>query len=141
MRTVPTIRTYSELMDLDTFDDRFRYLALGGGVADRTFGGKRWLNQDFYRSRAWKLARRNVIYRDFSCDLGIEGFEVHRDISVHHMNPITEEDLIEFNPDILDPEYLITVSHVTHNAIHYGDERQIPRQFVERTPGDHIPWR
>lgn len=134
------LRTYSELLEYETFEDRFRYLALGGGVADPTFGHDRYLNQDFYRSRVWKQIRNHVIYRDNGCDLGIEGYEIHHEIVVHHMNPMRVEDLLDYNEDVLDPEFLITTTHVTHNAIHYGDGRKLPRQFVERVAGDTKLW-
>jgi hypothetical protein len=134
------IRTYSELVKFETFEERFRYLALSGVVGDPTFGYDRWLNQDFYSSREWKLARRDVIARDLGCDLGIEGYEIHERALVHHMNPMVLEDLSEGNRSIVDPEFLITVTHRTHNAIHYGDERQLPRPIVERKPGDTKLW-
>jgi hypothetical protein len=134
------IRTYSELVKFETFEERFRYLALSGVVGDPTFGYDRWLNQDFYSSREWKLARRDVIARDLGCDLGIEGYEIHERALVHHMNPMVLEDLSEGNRSIVDPEFLITVTHRTHNAIHYGDERQLPRPVVERKPGDTKLW-
>lgn len=132
--------TYSELIDLKTFEDRFHYLRLTGRVGEPTFGYERWLNQDFYRSREWKSVRSQVIVRDQGCDLGIDGLEIHHGLYVHHMNPMVDEDLLEFNEDILNPEYLITVSHKTHNAIHYGGE--IPyRHILERYENDTVPWR
>jgi len=134
------VRTYSELCQFETFVERFRYLALGGGVADPTFGMDRWINQQFYASREWKLARRDVIARDLGCDLGVEGYEIHGRIVVHHMNPMVLEDFSEGNLSIMDPEFLITTTHDTHNAIHYGDERQLPRPLVERKPGDTKLW-
>jgi hypothetical protein len=115
-------------------------LALNGRVADPTFGYDRYLNQDFYRSREWKQLRFHVINRDFGCDLAVEGYEIHHGLVIHHMNPMTPEDIIEHDESILDPEFLITTTHQTHNAIHYGDERQLPRQFVERVPGDTKLW-
>lgn len=134
------IRRYSELRRIDSFEDRFKYLALHGVVGRSTFGVDRYINQEFYTSREWRIARRDVIARDFGCDLGIEGFEIHEGLYIHHMNPMTVEDIEHGNPDILDPEFLITVSHRTHNAIHYGDERLLPRQMVERRPGDTKLW-
>ena len=134
------IRTYSSLSNLETFEDRFRYLALGGGVGNETFGHDRWLNQDFYRSRDWKQLRNHVIVRDQSCDLGIEGFEIHHGVVVHHMNPMTELDLISGEESIIDPEYLVTTSHRTHNAIHYGDATLLPRAPIKRTAGDTTLW-
>lgn len=134
------IRTYSELVKFATFEERFRYLALRGGVADPTFGYDRWVNQTFYASREWKLVRRDVIARDLGCDLGVEGYEIHGRVVVHHMNPMVLEDFSEGNRSIMDPEFLITTTHETHNAIHYGDERQLPRPPVDRKPGDTKLW-
>ena len=134
------IRTYSELSQLETFIERYRYLALGGGVCDVTFGYDRWVNQHFYASREWKLARRDVIARDFGCDLGVEGYEIHGRIIIHHMNPMVLEDISEGNLSIVDPEFLITTTHNTHNAIHYGDESLLPQPLVERRPGDTKLW-
>lgn len=133
-------RTYSELRRLDTFEDRFRYLSLGGRVCETTFGGNRWINQGFYTSVQWRQVRNYVITRDLGCDLGIEGYEIHDKIYIHHMNPMGVHDITEGDPSILDPEFLITTTHRTHNAIHYGDEKQLPRQFVERSPGDTKLW-
>lgn len=137
-----SLRTYSELNMFQTFEDRFRYLALRGQVGDATFGYDRWLNQDFYKSREWRHIRQYVIARDEGCDLGVPGREVPDGVRllIHHMNPIVSEDIIHGDEDIIDPEYLITVTHQTHNAIHYGDERQLPRLFVERRPGDTTLW-
>lgn len=133
-------RTYSKLKRLATFEDRFDYLSLRGNVAERTFGGERWLNQDFYRSRDWKQVRVHVIGRDLGCDMGVEGFEIFDKVIIHHMNPITREQVAYGDPVILNPEFLITVTHNTHNAIHYGDKSKLPQQFVERRPGDTLPW-
>lgn len=135
MRTGST-RSYSELSQLTTFDERFKYLALRGRVGDETFGFERHLNQTFYHSAQWKRARRLVILRDNNCDLGVPGYEVPARIHIHHMNPVTIDDLYDQNPDIVDPEFLISTTQLTHNAIHYGDERQLPRSFTERRPGD-----
>jgi len=135
------IRTYSELSLFSSLEDRFRYLALRGGVAHATFGHDRWMNQKFYASRAWKDVKGYVIVRDEACDLGVPGFTIYSNLVVHHMNPITVEDIREGNEDILDPEFLITTTHKTHNAIHYGDESLLPQGLVERTPYDHAPWR
>lgn len=134
------IRSYSELSRLDTFEERYHYLALRGVVGDRTFGWERWANQKFYTSYEWKQARRDVIARDLGCDLGIEGYEIHDKILVHHMNPMQAAQLSTGDPNILNTEYLISVSHKTHNAIHYGDEEQLPRLFAERRPGDTTLW-
>lgn len=134
------IKTYSELSRIGSFEERFRYLKLGGAVGRSTFGFDRYLNQEFYRSREWKLARTHVIARDLGCDLGIEGHEIHDRVYVHHMNPIVVDDIKNANIDILDPEFLITVKHLTHNAIHYGDESLLPKPVVERRPGDTKLW-
>lgn len=124
----------------DTFLGRFRYLKLGGELGVATFGFDRHLNQSFYASRAWKEARDVAIVRDEGRDLGIEGREVHDRLLVHHMNPIVVSDLLHFNEDILNPEYLICVSTKTHNAIHFGDENQLPQEMVTRRPGDTNLW-
>lgn len=129
-------RSYSELITLETFDERFKYLALRGLVGDETFGYERTLNQDFYHSAQWKRIRRIVLLRDNNCDLGVEGYDIPAGLHIHHMIPVTKRDLYDRNPDILDPEYLISTTQLTHNAIHYGDERQLPRSFTERRPGD-----
>ena len=129
-------RSYSELIQLDTFDERFRYLALRGRVGDETFGHERRLNQEFYHSVQWRRVRREVLLRDNNCDLGIDGYDIPSGLHIHHMNPVTIDDLLEGNPEVLDPEFLISTTQQTHNAIHYGDERQLPRSFTERKPGD-----
>lgn len=136
------IRRYSELRHISDFYERFDYLSLRGVVGEATFGSERYLNQRFYRSPEWRKARRDTIARDMGCDLGISGFEIFSDIYVHHMNPIVIDDLDDtFNPDIINPEFLITVTHKTHNAIHYGDASQLPQLIVERRPGDTTLWR
>lgn len=134
------IKTYSELQRFDTFEERFRYLKLNGAVGAATFGFDRWMNQQFYRTPMWKAARHRVISRDNGCDLGIEGREIHDRIYVHHMNPMTPDDIKHSNVDILDPEFLICVTHLTHNAIHYGDENLLVKQHVDRRPGDTSLW-
>lgn len=134
------LRTYTALHGLSTFAERFRYLALSGAVGDMTFGNERWLNQRFYSSHEWKQVRHFVIARDLGRDLGIEGFEIASNAVIHHMNPMQVEDLVHRRASNLDPEFLITVTHRTHNAIHYGDERVIPRDFSDRQPGDTKPW-
>lgn len=134
------IRTYTELMQLEAFEDRYKYLQLKGVVGESTFGFDRYLNQRFYRSREWRSLRHRIIVRDNGCDLGIRDREIHQGLYIHHMQPMTIEDIEQGNPDILNAEYLITVSHDTHNAIHYGDEKLLPRKFVERTPGDTRLW-
>jgi len=135
-------RSYSELRSLTTIKDRYEYLKLLGEVGSETFGSNRFLNQNFYRSSQWRDARRKVILRDNACDLGIDGFELHDRIIIHHINPITIEDVRYENWDkLLDPENLITTSYNTHQAIHYGNERMLPRIPLERRPGDTCPWR
>jgi hypothetical protein len=135
-----TVRTYSELIQFNTHLERFRYLSLQGTVGDPTFGHDRWVNQHFYRSTEWKRTRRDVIVRDNGCDLAVEGFEIHDKIYVHHMNPLTPEEIFEGARSIMDPEFLITVNLNTHNAIHFGDERLLPRPLIERRPGDTKLW-
>ena len=139
--TTKTIRTYSELIRIPTFEDRFRYLKLRGKVGEDTFGFDRYFNQKFYRSSEWKRIRDHVIVRDGACDLGIPDREIFGKVIIHHMNPFRIEDLTGDNAkDLLDPEFLICVSHETHNAIHYGDESLLPEIFVERRPNDTCPW-
>lgn len=135
------IRTYTELSQLNTFMDRFNYLKLGGVVGEATFGFDRYLNQVFYRSQKWLSARDFVISRDGGCDLGIPGHEIYGKVLVHHMNPITIEDIEMDNPDLYDPEFLISTIHNTHNAIHYGDENLLIVAPVERRKNDTCPWR
>jgi hypothetical protein len=134
------IRTYSELRRLDSFEDRFRYLSLRGHVGATTFGFDRWINQRFYTSTQWKQIRHHVIARDGGLDLGVAGHEIYSKILIHHMNPVSADEIIQDSADILDPEFLITTTHNTHNAIHYGDERQLPRPLVERRNGDTKLW-
>lgn len=134
------IRSYSELRRLDTFEERFKYLALRGSVGAQTFGSERNINQRFYTSREWRQVRHHVIARDNACDLGIDGYDIFTNLHIHHMNPMTVEDIVHGEDHILDPEFLITTTHQTHNAIHYGDEKQLPRRFVERRPGDTKLW-
>src|SRR5690349_11053982 len=117
------IRRYSDLRSLTTLEERFKYLKLHGTVGDSTFGFDRWMNQAFYRATQWRQVRHHVIARYKGCDLGIDGFEIRKGLYIHHMNPMTAADISGDDPSILDPEYLITVTHQTHNAIHYGDER------------------
>jgi hypothetical protein len=140
MMRMSKIRTYSELSRLETFEERYHYLELKGRVGERTFGFDRWLNQIFYKSREWKRARDYVIVRDNGCDLGVPGFEIHVDLLVHHMNPMTVQDIEAGEEWIIDPEYLITTSLATHNAIHYGDESLLPRGPIVRQPGDTRLW-
>lgn len=134
------MRTYSQMVKRSQYIARFRYLELGGQLGHATFGYDRPLNQEFYHSYEWKRTRDLVIIRDQGCDLGVPGHEIMDRILVHHMNPLQVHDLLEFGPDLFDPEYLICVSTRTHNAIHFGDESQLPKPFVERTPGDTKLW-
>ena len=137
-----TIKKYSELKNIDSFFDRYEYLKIGGTVGIETFGFDRYLNQALYRSYEWKRARDIVIARDLGCDLGIVGRDIFDKIIVHHMNPIDEKDLLEHNQFIFDPEFLITVSQTTHNAIHYGDFSILKKdRFEERTAFDTCPWK
>lgn len=135
------IRTYKDLRRLRTISDRFDYLRLGGQVGSETFGFDRYLNQAFYKSKEWIDARRAVILRDGGCDLGIDGHEIVRGLVVHHMNPITLDDILARKDEIFDPEFLICVSDRTHKAIHYGDAELLPKDPVQRRAGDTCPWR
>lgn len=135
------IRTYSELSSLPTFKERYEYLRLNGFVGKDTFGFDRYLNQIFYRSKEWQKIRRQVIIRDNGCDLGVDDFLIHGKILIHHMNPISKEDILERSEILLNPEYLITTTMQTHNAIHYGDEQQLAILPEERSPNDTCPWR
>ncbi len=137
------IRCYRELIRLPTFEERYDYLKLAGEVGKETFGFDRYINQNFYHSSAeWKRVRAMVITRDCGCDLGCEDYEIHgQNIYIHHMNPITVDDFKEGSDFLLNPEYLITTTMTTHNAIHYGDKSQLPLPPVERRPGDTCPWR
>lgn len=134
------IRTYTELRRLHTFEERYHYLSLRGVVGHSTFGFDRHMNQKFYTSREWKHVREEVIVRDNGCDLGIDGYEIHSKLLIHHMNPMVVRDIVHGNDDILDPEFLITTTHRTHNAIHYGDEKLLPRPLAARRPGDTKLW-
>ena len=139
--TTGNIRTYSEIITLKTYEERFDYLKIGGQVGRETFGYDRYLNQILYNTKQWKKFRREIIIRDNACDLACEGYEINYRILVHHINPITVEDIINRNPMIFDPENAITTTHRTHNAIHYGDKNLLMSQPVERTPNDTCPWR
>lgn len=134
------IRTYSELRQIESFVDRFRYLSLRGNVGRSTFGFDRYLNQKFYNSREWRQVRHHVIARDNACDLGVPDYDIFHKIVIHHMNPMEVDDIARGGDDILNPEYLITTNHDTHNAIHYGDESLLPTLSRERTPGDTKLW-
>ncbi len=135
------IRSYSKLITFPTFEERFKYLQLNGQVGKDTFGFERYLNQVFYKSQEWKSVRDFVIIRDNGCDLGVEGYEISGRIIVHHMNPITVEDIEKRSAFLLDPEYLISTIHNTHNAIHYGDEDLLIKSPKERRPNDTCPWK
>lgn len=135
------IRTYSELIRIPTFEDRFRYLQLKGDVGENTFGFDRYLNQAFYRSREWRQLRNEIILRDGACDMALDGYEITSNIFIHHMNPITQDAIIHRDESILNPEYLVCVSFVTHNAIHYGSFDLIDNSYVDRKPGDTLLWR
>lgn len=136
-----SIKTYSELILLPTFEERFKYLQLNGRVGDDTFGFDRYINQKFYRSAEWKRIRDLVIMRDNGCDLALEGYEIYGRILIHHMNPITVKDVELSTEYLMNPEYLICVTHNTHNAIHYGDEKLINKGPIVRTKNDTCPWK
>lgn len=136
-----SIRTYSELITIPTFEDRFKYLQLKGSVGKDTFGYDRYLNQLFYQTIEWKRLRRDLIIRDCGCDLGVKGYEIHGRIIIHHMNPITKEDLLDRTDYLMNPEYLICTTHSTHNAIHYGDESLLITAPIVRSKNDTCPWK
>jgi hypothetical protein len=140
-RMTTMTKSYLELCNIKTFEERFAYLQLNGVVGDLTFNGHRYANQKFYNSPEWKRVRRRVIIRDNGCDLGLEGYEIHGSILIHHINPITIDDLINMNPDVFDLNNLICVTHATHNAIHYGDAELIQTGPVTRTKNDTCLWR
>jgi len=140
MLTTMTL-SYEELAKLSTFTERFNYLKLDSAVGDRTFGGHRWLNQRLYQSNRWLKVRDQVICRDNGCDLGVEGYELFDRVLVHHINPITLEDLLQENPIVYDPNNLITVGFDTHNAIHFGNEQMLQKELVVRKPNDTCPWK
>lgn len=135
------IKTYSELIVLPTFEDRFEYLQLKGIVGQETFGFDRYLNQILYSSKEWKHLRNEIIVRDNGCDLALEGFEIHGRILIHHINPITIDDVIKRRGIVFDPENLICVTHNTHNAIHYGDKSLLITGPIERRANDTCPWK
>lgn len=136
-----SIKTYSELITIPTFIERFRYVKLGGTIGEETFGFDRYLNQLLYKSQRWKDTRDFVIIRDNGCDLGVDGHDIHGKIIVHHMNPITIEDVLYERDCVFDPEFLISTRLATHNAIHYGDESLLVIAPVERRRNDMCPWR
>lgn len=135
------MKTYSELSKINSYEERFEYLKLNGFVGVETFGFDRYINQRFYKSLEWKRIRDKVIIRDNGCDLGVEGYEIHGRILIHHMNPVTPDELRSNLDLLLNPEYLICVTHNTHNAIHYGDSGLLVTAPVERTAFDTCPWR
>jgi hypothetical protein len=133
-------RTFTEMSQLQTFEDRFEYLSLDGQVGASTFGFDRWMNQKLYRSAEWRRIRNYVIARDLGCDLAVEGYEIHDRIYIHHMNPMRAHDIVHSNEDIFNIEFLISTTHRTHNAIHYGSADSLPKQFVARSAGDTKLW-
>ena len=135
------MKSYNELITIPTFEERFRYLKVYGVIGDQTFGHARYLNQKLYTLSEWKRVRDKVILRDNGCDLGCEGFEIYSKIIVHHINPITVEDIVSCNPCVFDLNNLISTSHNTHNAIHYGDEKLLIVAPIERKQYDTCPWR
>jgi hypothetical protein len=135
------IRTYSELIRIPTFEERYQYLKLVGEVGAASFGYERYLNQYLYTSRRWKETRRGIILRDEGCDLAHEDYALYSGLLIHHLNPVTVEDVEQDRPCLYDPENLITTCLRTHNAIHYGSEEQITRRPIERRPNDTCPWR
>lgn len=137
-----SIKTYSELIQFPSFIERYRYLRLGGKAGEVTFGNERYLNQVLYKSPEWKSFRREMILRDDGCDLGVSGYSITGTPILHHLNPITIEDVVNRSDNIFNPENVICVSRRTHNAIHYGDEELLLiDEIIERTPNDTIPWR
>ena len=140
----PSIRTYTELIQIPTFVERYRYLKLGGKVGEETYGWERYLNQKFYQSHEWREFRRQIILRDQGCDLGMEGYEFApgEKIFIHHMNPIATKDIVNQTEFLMNPEYVISVRKKTHDAIHYGDESLIMEyELVVRRPNDTCPWK
>jgi hypothetical protein len=135
-----TTRTYSEMARLQTYEERFAYLRLDGSVGRSTFGFDRWINQKFYRSREWINTRDKVIFRDNGCDLGVLDRPIHTELLIHHINPMSSSDIVHGAEWILDPEFLITTTHSTHNAIHYGVQSLTPPVVVNRQPGDTKLW-
>lgn len=134
------IKRYSDLIHYPTFEDRFEYLKLGGVVGHSTFGFDRYINQAFYTSREWRDIREEVILRDQGCDLGVPGHEIQTSGLIHHINPLDTKDIVHRAEWILDPEFLITTTQATHNAIHYGDRSLLPKPYAERRPGDTKLW-
>lgn len=135
------MKTYSELIRISTFEERYRYLRLFGSIGEETFGFKRWLNQEFYHSDEWQRFRDRIIIRDGGCDLAVDGFEIYGSIIIHHLNPITYDDILNRNPCVFDSNNVVCTKLSTHNAIHYGDETLLSKPPVERTRNDTCPWR
>lgn len=135
------IRSYSELRRLATLKERFDYLSMRKGIGIETFGFDRWINQEFYQSKEWKTFRRDIIARDNGNEMGLDGYPIKGLIVVHHMNPLTEEDIVNSTDALFNPENVICVSDRTHRAIHYGDFGLLPQPLIERKPNDTIPWR
>lgn len=135
------LRTYSELISLPTFKERFKYLQLSGSVGVDIFGYDRYLNQLFYRSREWRQLRDELIVRDNGCDLAMDGYDIYGRIIIHHINPITKDDILNRTEYLMNPEFLICTTHNTHNAIHYGDESLLITEPIERTKNDTCPWK
>lgn len=140
MMTRTIIRTYEDLIKIDSFEDRFEYLKLSGAVGEDTFGFDRWLNQIFYKTKEWRRVRDEVIVRDMGHDLAHEDYPIKGKVIIHHMNPIFLDDLVDRTEFLLDPNYLICTSHNTHNAIHFGDQNLLPKKPIERRPGDTKLW-
>lgn len=134
-------RTYSELIRIQTFEERYQYLKLGGKVGEETFGFRRWLNQEFYHSDAWLRFRDKIIIRDNGCDLAVKDYEIRDSIIIHHLNPISYDDIVNHNPCVFDPDNAVVTKLSTHNAIHYGDESLLVKPPVERKKNDTCPWR
>jgi hypothetical protein len=134
------LKRYSELRRLRSLEERFEYLSLRGRVGRETFGSDRWINQQFYQSKQWRDLRHHIIVRDNGCDLGAEGYDLNESVYIHHMNPMTVDNITHGDSEILDPEFLISVSMRTHNAIHYGDISNVTKRLVVRTPGDTRLW-
>lgn len=135
------MRTYSELIQIPTFEERYKYLRISGSVGADTFGFDRYLNQTFYKSAIWRRLRNQIIVRDNGCDLADLDHPIYGKIIIHHMNPVDTDDVIYQREILLNPDYLICVSHITHNAIHYGSEELLPSDLIERKPNDTCPWK
>ena len=139
--TTMSIKTYSELLALKTFEERFRYLQFNAVIGEDTFGFERYLNQRFYHTTEWRRIRNSIIARDMGRDLAMEGYEIYEPIIIHHLNPLTKNDIYERTEYLTNPEFLICTTHRTHNAIHYGDDNLLVKAPVERTKNDTCPWR